>query len=379
MKVDLFEMRGRDGIKKCAYQSFDNVLDISFKMSNYNTGEKLRGVFSGFFVKKILGGEGIKNAMRLSILHNKLLPVIKQYDIIHVCFVTSQLFSFFDALKASKKLIVTWWGSDILQNNKDFDFYKHEKLVKVADKITVHQREMKELFLSKFGRELESKVREMLVISDVAYLDKFVSVVPEKQFFIKRFKDKHNISNDKRIVVVGHSAHPFDMHLEIIKVISQLKNGIEDKICLVFPLTYGCDIEGYFDMIAKACEESGIQYIMFTKFMTNEEVLELRMASEVLMRLSLIDAFSLSMCETLCAGNVLITGTWLPYGKLRGNNVYYEEVYEIEDSGRRLELILDNYEEYSKRCQANPANIKEIFAKENNVDKLHKIYTELTA
>lgn len=376
-QVDLFELRPKEQMKKEAYTSFDNVLDISLKINDYSKAHILSSLLSGYFVKKLFSGTGLKSAIRYAVLHKKLAPVISGYDIVHICYVTKNIFGFFDAITEAKKLVVTMWGSDILHNNVSYDYSDHAPLMKIADAVTVHQREMKELFLSKFGREYAGKVHEMLVVSDTSYLDKFILAIPDKDVHIKNFKERHNISNEKRLVVVGHSAHPIDMHLDIIKVIGALESNIATRICLVFPLTYGCDIEGYFEMIANACDEIGVEYVLLTQFLSDEHVLELRVASEILIRLSLMDAFSLSLCETLCAGNVLITGTWLPYGKLRGNNVYYEEVYDMNDAGGKLEHVLNNYDQHESRCNNNPEHIKSIFAKENSAKKLHDIYTNV--
>jgi hypothetical protein len=373
-QVDLFELRPKELMKEEAYVSFDNVLNLSLKMSDYSAGDKLSGLLSWFFISKILKRNGLVNSLRMAILYKKLKPVISSYDIVHICYVSGQLFGFFDAIKTAKKLVLTWWGSDILQNNKDFDYHKQEKLVAIARKVTVHQREMKELFLSKFGREYADKVHEMLVVSDVSFLNKFINAIPAKQDYVKSFKHKHNIDACKRIVVVGHSGHTIDNHLDIIKTVAKYAEQVRDRICLVFPMTYGCDDASYFEAVENACEAAGIQSVIFRAFLSIEELLELRMASEVLLRLSTMDALSLSLCETLCAGNVVITGTWLPYGKLRGNNVYFEEVYEIDNAGKKLVQVLDNYAEFEKRCIDNPASVMAVFENENSVKKLYNIY-----
>ena len=373
-QVDLFELRPKEQIKKEAYVSFDNVLNLSLRMSDYSASDKLSGLLSWFFISKILQGKGFVGALRMATLYKKLKPVISGYDVVHICYVSNQLFGFFDAIKTAKKLVITWWGSDILQNNKDFDYHKQEKLVAIAQKVTVHQREMKELFLSKFGREYADKVHEMLVVSDISFLNKFINAIPAKQDYISSFKKKHNIAENRRIVVVGHSGHKTDNHLDIIQAVAQYSELVKDRICLVFPMTYGCDSATYFDAVKNACDTANIQSVTFRDFLSIEELLELRMASEVLLRLSTMDALSLSLCETLCAGNVVITGTWLPYGKLRGNNVYFEEVYEIGNAGKKLVQVLDNYAAFENRCTGNPASVMAVFENENSVKKLYNIY-----
>lgn len=375
-QVDLFELRPKEQIKKEAYVSFDNVLNLSLKMSDYSAGDKLSGLLSWFFISKLLKGNGIVDALRMATLYKKLKPVISSYDVVHICYVSNQLFGFFDAIKTAKKLVITWWGSDILQNNKDFDYYKQEKLVGIAKKVTVHQREMKELFLSKFGREYENKVSEMLVVSDSNYMRTFAHALQDKHKYIAAFKQKHDIADNKRIVIIGHTAHTSDNHLPILKSIEPYSKQISDKVCFVFPMTYGIDDESHSTAIEVLCRKMDIQCIILTRFLSEEDMFELRMASEVLLRLSKVDAFSLSLCETLCAGNVVVTGTWLPYSKLRGNGVFLEEVYELQNVGQKFVEIIENYNAFANRCKDNPRRIITIFENENTPQKLHRIYID---
>lgn len=373
--ADLFELRDKSQLATCSATSFDNILDIPLVIKKYPKSFILSAILSGDFIKQLFTTYNFRNAVRNSVLHKKIRPIFEQYDIVHVFFMTPELFHFFDALSTSKRLVVSMWGSDILQNNQFFDYNQQAKLISKADIVTVHQKEMRELFLSKYGREYVDKVREMLVVSDVSFLSKFINAIPNKSSLIISFKKRYGINDDKRIVVVGHSGHTIDNHTSIVKALTPYKGSIANRICLVFPMTYGCDTPDYFDEIAGLCNAMGVQFVILKSFLTLEEMIELRLASEVLLRLSKFDAFSLSLCETLCVGNVVVTGTWLPYSKLRGNGVHFDEVYEIEDIGPKLVDILDNYDVYASKCVNNASKVLAVFENENSVDKLNKIYT----
>ncbi|MCB0700173.1 MAG: hypothetical protein H6551_05755 [Chitinophagales bacterium] len=373
--VDVLETRSKDQLKQCADSSFDNVLDIPLKVNEYSKAHIVSSLLSAYFFKKLLNTANFTTAVREAILYKKLQPVISGYDAVHIFFISKELFNFYDAIASAKKLIVSFWGSDILQSNNNFDYNQHSKLIDRADAVTVHQKEMREIFLSKFGREKFDKVSEMLVVNDVSFLNDFINAIPDKDTHIKSFKAHHNIEDSKRIVAIGHSGHTIDDHVKIIKSLLPYKTNVQERICLVLPMTYGCDSEAYYEEVAAACEELGVQYVVLKKFLTKEQMIELRLASEILLRLSKFDAFSLSLCETLCAGNIAITGSWLPYSKLRGNNVYYEEVYDIDDTGERLLSILDNYDLYKERCVNNPRNVMKVFEEEKSVDKLQKVYS----
>lgn len=375
IKADLFELRDKKQIAKCSYTSFDNVLDIPLVIREYSKATILSAVFSLYFVRQFFITKSFRNAVRNTVLHKKIKPIVAQYDVVHVFFMTPELFHFFDAIASAKKLVVSMWGSDILHNNEFFDYRQQAIMIKRADAVTVHQKEMRELFLSKYGREYAHKVSEMLVVNDVSFLSKFINAIPDKQQHIDSFKQQYGIDKNKRIVVIGHSGHTIDDHTTILKALHSYKSSLKERVCLVFPMTYGCDSPSYFDEIELLCSKLGIQCVILKEFLTVDAMIELRLSSEVLLRLSKFDAFSLSLCETLCVGNVVVTGTWLPYSKLRGNGVYYEEVYEMEDVGQKLVDIIDNYEEYALKCEQNAMKVVEVFEKEKSVHKLNKIYT----
>lgn len=374
--VDLLELRGIDKVRKPAFSGFNNVLDISLAIKDYPKSFILRSVFSGYFIKKILSAGNIKSAIRLAVLQRRMLPEIKKYDVISVQFITPELFDLFDAIASAKKICVTFWGSDLFQNNRDFNILTQSRLIRIASAVTVHHKEMQDIFLSKFGREYENITHAVLPVSDKDHLQIFGAEAPRREQHIARFKHRHNIASHKRIVVVGHSAHALDNHISIATALLSFKDELYDRICFVLPMTYGAHNEQYYDEVEAAYKQLGCQRIILRQFLTNEEMLELRLASEVLIRLSKMDAFSWSLCETLCAGNVVIAGAWLPYGKLRGNGVIMQEVYEIEDVGEKLLDVLDNYDEYKKGCDNNPVNTKNVFVKENAVEKFYKIFAD---
>lgn len=374
VQADLLELRSKDELKPCAGESFDNVLDISLRMDAYSKAFVLQALFSGYFLKQLFATGSIMHALKKAVLNKKLQPVIAAYDVVHVYFVTPELFSFFDAISSARRLVVSMWGSDILHSNADFDYPRQVKMAKRADVVTVHHKEMRELFLSKFGRELENKVRDILVVDDLSFLELIAEKAKNRDEVIADFKTRHGINASKRIIVIGHAAHEIDNHLPIISSLALLKEHIADKVCLVFPLTYGRNKENYIEEIKAACDSMGVQSILLTEYLSNEEMLELRIVSEIHIRLSKMDAFSLALCETLCSGGVVVTGTWLPYGKLRGNGVHLEEIYNIPDVAEKVVNILDNYTSFRSLCSANAERVINVFQKEKGVEKIYKSY-----
>lgn len=375
-ETHLFETRGKERIKPCAEQAFTKQLDVSLGMKAYSKMHVAKAVMTSYFMKTLLKTDNIDEAVRKAVLYKRLKDIIPQYDVVHIFFLTDDLFLFADAIKKARNLVISFWGSDIFQNNHDFDYDKQKELVRRADVLTVHHKEMREIFLSKHGRQYTDKVREMLIISDAGFLQKFITAIPQKQELIKNFKKRHDIAEHKRIVAIGHCGTKFDKHYDTVQAIGSMEKRWIDGMCLVFPMTYSYD-EQYAADVERLCNEIGVQSLFLTTYLSLEELIELRLASEIMLRISDIDAFSLALTESFCAQNVVVSSSWLPYSKFRANGVYYEEVYDMEDVGEKLTDILKDYDSYSARCKNNPENVVKVFNKEKSEEKLRGIYEKL--
>lgn len=373
--VDLFPTLPKDISHTCAQTAFNQILNINLALNSYNKSFVLQSVFSFYFLKKLIQLKSIKGAVRQSVLYKRLKPFISGYDVVHIFFMTRELFDFYDAITSCKKVVVSFWGSDLFQNNIDFDYDKQKKLLASAQNITVHHKEMREMALAKFGRELAPKVKEMLIATDSGFLNKFIDAIPQKEELKKSFKQRHNINQDKIVVAIGHSGSLYDMHLDITASIGEQPQEILDKVCLVFPMTYNLDDKQYANDVQALCDSVGVQGVILTEYLTKDELVELRLAAEVLLRISETDAFSLALCETLCAQNIAVTSSWLPYSKLRTNGVYYEEVYDVTNVGDKLAHIVTNFKTCMARCVDNPENVLKVFAKETSAATLNEIYT----
>ncbi len=62
------------------------------------------------------------------------------------------------------------------------------------------------------------------------------------------------------------------------------------------------------------------------------------------------------MRPTMSAGNIVITGAWLPYGSLRRRDAYYHEVKLVDEVTDPMGEILDSYAREQEREAGNPEN-----------------------
>jgi glycosyltransferase involved in cell wall biosynthesis len=111
--------------------------------------------------------------------------------------------------------------------------------------------------------------------------------------------------------------------------------------------------------------------------MNDREVAFLRLSSDIMIQVQNTDSFSSSMREHLYAGNVVITGDWLPYETLDKKGCFMLKVSDVDLVGEKLVYAINNLDSLKKRCQGNPEIIWELSSWENNIDSWCNLYDEV--
>ena len=96
--------------------------------------------------------------------------------------------------------------------------------------------------------------------------------------------------------------------------------------------------------------------------------------SDYFIQLQPTDVLSGSMLEYLCAGNIVITGAWLPYDILKADNVRFYEVNAISDISMKLLELLRNHETIKHDVEGNYFLIKDKYQWSNMIKDWIKAY-----
>jgi hypothetical protein len=83
------------------------------------------------------------------------------------------------------------------------------------------------------------------------------------------------------------------------------------------------------------------------------------------------------MCESLIAGSALVTGAWLPYSRLRLNNVFYHEIGDLESIGRALQTALSDLEAEKAWTRRSASVIERLVSWKNVQPQWESLYDEL--
>lgn len=297
---------------------------------------------------------------------------LNNYDIVHIHFIENIIIwnSFFSK-KIKGKLIVTIWGSDFLRANKN----KRNRMRHVfdrADQITIATPSVIQQFNDFYNGIYNEKISIcQFGLKPLENIKKFL------------FNKEGNISNhfapsDKITVTIGYNATILQRHKEIIECIESCKELCiyKNKIEFLLPCTYPKNKE-YLDELKKLTSKCNFHYSILTDFMSDDEVAKLRISSNIFIQLQPTDMLSGSMLEHLATGNIVITGSWLPYELLDNMGVYMRKIDKVNQVAKELYIVLENYKEYFGKCSLNKKIVLNNFQWESVIDKWLGVYEKV--
>jgi hypothetical protein len=303
--------------------------------------------------------------------HKALRPMLAGYDIYNLHYFDPSMRDVVKLLPERAPLVVSVWGSDIFQMTGLDAFAAQLEICERADLITILSLEMREIFLAKFGRHLEGKIRFAdFGLTRMDSIDRHRSPETRKLFLLQ-----HGIDASKRVVCVGQSGAVRNRHFEVFAALKSLAPRYRDQLAIVVPLTYAAD-PAYVTKVEQTAADLGLKVHVLKNFMTEEDVARLRVCADIMIQVPSTDACSGAMCETMYAGNLVIAGAWLPYGMLRRKGVYFREVESVFGIVDDLAWVLDHYDEEKKRTEGNDRKIRALLDPATTLEAWESIYSE---
>lgn len=337
--------------------------------------KKLSTLLKNIFLLRFISVINQINSNAEEILYSeKIKSLFGNYDIFHFHYLAPEYLYNVRYIPSGKKVIMTFWGSDLYQISGAENYRKQLEAFDRADIITVNALEIKETVLAKYGRELEDKIRFSDFGLDKDKLERLNSSDREK--FISGFRKKYNIDESKVIITVGYSGSSKQKHIEILNTIETLDDKHKKRILAVIPLTYGLQFEkkDYPEKVKNVCNESGYDTLVLEDYMTGDDLAAFTLSGEITLNLRDTDALNASMLESIYAGNIVINGAWLPYGKLKRLGIYFKEIDKISGLKEILSFLLDNLEEEKKKTASNAEIIRKNFLYENFIKDWEAVY-----
>ena len=260
-------------------------------------------------------------------IQEQIAAISENYDLVQVHYLKAQNLQLVEKV-APQRLLLSFWGSDLMQDEPIQLTQKKKELLESCAGISIHGADLAFVACVKYGWNLRSKFSFALFPLNQAIfdgLDRF-SQDDGKQFL----KSFGAFDSSKKLVAMGYNAHPRFQHKAIIEHLSALDDGLMSQLHFVFTFAYGSAEEEQKEII-NCLKKHDCTYTLIDRYLEDDEVALLRKACDVFMFLTDSDAFSGTMIEYLYAGAHVITGTWLPFGKLRRAGIDFTEVEDLTD------------------------------------------------
>lgn len=284
-----------------------------------------------------------------------LRKYIREYgiDIINIQYVQYEhLLPVFLFKRKNQKLILSYWGSDLLRKDDRY-LRKLYPLFTKVDSFTHESKNLMECFERLYGKKYEDKVHFCpFGIPILSEIKKSESVLTKE-----KLRSKYGIEEGKVVIAIGYNARLQQQHLKVIEQIETLSIEDRDKICIMLQVNYNIDSEEYVKEVIAEAKKSQCQVVAIHDFMNFAQMAEIRRITDVFVNSQTTDAFAGSVCEVMYAGGTLVHGEWLNYKEFEELDVDYVPYHEFDELPEIFSRIIRK--EYSIDYEKN----REVMAK----------------
>lgn len=298
---------------------------------------------------------------KLKTLMNMFRKVKKEagngmFDVIHIHSVPSNfMITFLNKfiVRFGKKIVCTYWGSDLLSKTRE-QLMKAIPCLDKAECISYSSDGMDSYFHEVFGDIYNEKiVRAKFGISIYDVIDE------EKKHKTKdECKEFFNIEKDKISVAIGYNGSSRQQHLRVINELSKLNSDILDKLNIVIQLSYGLPCDEYRQNIIDEISKINVKHVIIDNFLNKEESAMLRIATDIFIHAQESDAFSASIQECVYAGSILLNPSWIMYKEFDDIGIDYIKYNSFDE----LPMIIKNITD-GKIKISNNGKVRELYKK----------------
>jgi glycosyltransferase involved in cell wall biosynthesis len=337
------------------------ALDIwSFKYFDEN-----QNVYN--FTPKFLKGFALRLYKKL--FRKKIIKkYIKKTDIVDIQWCGHYYAPYMSTIKnQGKKVHATLFGSDLFRTPKK-DQPGQRIIFETADKIVMGVN-MFDYFDNAFPG-FKNKVHYTM------YGSKRVDIINDlnTQENINLFKNNLDIPLNKIILTFGYNAKEEQQHNKFFEILKSLPEDFKSQLFLILPINYGTPKNSpYYNWLLQESKKLDIEFKTITTKLTNEELAQYRIVSDITVNIQTTDALSSSIKEAFVAGDILLVGNWLPYDLYENMGVFYIK-QPLEKIGNELQTIISNYTELKEKCRTNPEKIVKFASWERIIPEFINIY-----
>lgn len=356
-KKPISKYQGRRALLSFARQKLFYEV-ILFELSQKSSYKKIKQILFDLAITKyrIENFEGLEN---IDLYH------------FHFCSPQNLMMTYF--LPKQARYICTFWGSDLMRKTGVSNVFYVEKALKRATQITVQTPEMAEMLYCKYGRGIMPKTKSLLFTIDERIFQE-IDDLNNNEEEISQFKEDYGIPINKTVVAIGHNAFQENNHLKIINALEKLNPKVLKQCVFILHLSYGGN-QAYIDeLIQLGKSHKQLTFVVIQDFLGPKKIALLRISTDILVQMPISDALSGAMTEVLYAGNIVIAGSWLPYGFFRRSKLWYYEADDFSNLPSLLTAMVQEKERHRENNKDNRENIRQYFFPTNTTPQWIKLF-----
>lgn len=249
-----------------------------------------------------------------------------KYDIIHLQFVEWFELILVSILKIfiGAKLILSYWGSDLLRIDEKI-LKRSGGFVRYSDYVSFDNEDLKIKFSSIYT--WSDNVKNETILFGLPIL----KTIAERRGISKaKIREKFDFPTEKKIIAIGYNGRAEQQHINVLEVFKKLDNVVKEKVFLVLHMSYG-GTEQYKKTVSDIAQETGCDFAIIERFLSEEEVADLRLVTDIFINAQTTDAFSGSVCENMFADSLIINAAWLRYKEFDMYNFKFLEFDKFEN------------------------------------------------
>ncbi|MCR9172971.1 MAG: glycosyltransferase [bacterium] len=287
-------------------------------------------------------------------------------DILDIHFVEAAYSKYIPNL--GKKYICTLFGSDLYRTEESV---KNEQriLFDTCDRILL-SKNMIPYFEEHFGNKSEKYILNQ-------YGSARIDTVYEALKTLNKSKtqEKWNIPAGKTVITIGYNGKQEQQHVKVIQELSNLTKEAKSGLFCLLPMTYGGAPE-YLQEVANKMNNCGIENSILVNRLSDAEITELRIISDITINTQTTDALASSIKEAMVSGDVLLVGDWLPYEIYEELGVFYRAT-NFESLQSDLGYVLKDVDKLQQESTKNADIIRKFASWEVLIDAWVNDYQKL--
>lgn len=237
--------------------------------------------------------------------------------------------------KMTRNIVITPWGSDVMRVEDEKDIRHLTKIYSEARYVTVRKESPTgKAIISKFNVAPEKMVA-------LGWGGEFFDYIQEHSDNITTEAAKARFGLDGRYVITcGYNTQQAQRHEDIMDAINSVKGQLPGNLTLLIPCTYVSynslseQKRLYVESLERKGKELGLDVKVVREHLALEDLLKLRMATDIFVHVQSSDAGSRSVMEYVFCNKKIVHGAWISYAYLEDYKPScYFPVNQMEDLG----------------------------------------------